>query len=578
MPELTQEQKQALQQRQQEQMHDNVYRTTAIFFESKYVDMNYLTDEPDHPYLVSAMQQLAGAPFPVQEALREHRETRSERKKRESMEKQQRKAHLAASNVDGMEMNSLTRHSRDALRNAARDGQEFSEKALKLERQILDQRLAAINELEKADLLAVEVAAQQLQRLAKAGGDVDNSPENSPEAQKLKAQWDAQQKRADAYHVMSTQLPLHSKERASMMAKREEAVLKAGLLRQQWKVACMPEGKEKTREAATIKRHAKFDALKKIFRKPSPYSHEDAVVTITEAQQQKHLINAGRATLGGTKAMYIFEERLEYGRYQQWLFKEATNCIGMSKPEGAVVTGEASKLQQLLRGDLSIPAQCLKDENGKVVGSIQKRVQKAEGGVDLFKWQAQSDLRENMPSKTTLDDLMHEHTLDWILCNFDTKGENFINQERGHIISFDKEASFNTLLKEGSREMSYTFKPHSNDTIYNTMFAAFARGEIPLDLDANMESIQKLEQIPADEFIGMFKETLDTKYGAQGPDRQEAERVLRERHRDLRSTYRKFYSALLKERLQVTRHPKEREKLHSMMKEGTFVFADERQQ
>jgi len=563
-----------LRQRHRSQLEESLERTET----ASYVDVtSYLTaevsldDTMDAPApLISAMRQLDEAPFPVQEALAERKESRSEKKKRESLEKQQRKARKAAVDADREESrsDSFRRQRRNAGGDLAMGRKEYRQ-----EQAILDKRLSAINEQEQANLLAVDVAMLQLQRLADAGGDVDGAPENSPEAQRLKARWDAQLDRVEAYSTIAGQMPLGSQERAQWMAKKEEAVLKAGHLRREWKVACMPAGAEKTREAATIKRHARFDALKKLFRKPSPFSHEDATVTV----QNKTLVNVGRATLGGTKAMYIFEESQENG-YQQWLFKEATNCIGMSKPEGAVVTGEASRLQQLLRGDLSIPAQCLKDSEGKVVGSIQKRVQKAEGGVDLFKWQAQSDLTENMPSKTTLDDLMHEHTLDWILCNFDTKGENFINQEAGHIISFDKEASFNTLLQEGSREMSYTFKPHSNDTIYNTMFSAFAKGEIELDLDANMESIQKLESIPADEFIAMFKETLDTKYGKASPERSEAERVLRARHKDLRKTYRKFYTQLIQERLATTRHPEEREKLHGMMKEGTFVFADERQE
>ena len=229
--------------------------------------------------------------------------------------------------------------------------------------------------------------------------------------------------------------------------------------------------------------------LKGIFRKPTDYSREDAELSLTigdQNQEKLQLVNVGRATMGGTKAMYEFDDLKGDGMSQRWLYKEATNCIGMSKPSGAVVTGEAYRLQRQLRGELSIPAYCVKVD-GQVVGSVQKKMQRAEGGVDLFKWQAQEDLTVNAPDAVTMHDLMNEHTLDWVLCNFDTKGENFINQEGGHVISFDKEASFNKLLDSGSREMSYTYKPHSNDTIYNTMFKAYAEGKIDLDLYANEE-------------------------------------------------------------------------------------------
>lgn len=521
------------------------------------------------PYLEQTPEQ--AEPVPAVE----HKESRSERKKRESMEKQYRRAREAKQIAD-FEEGSITTSTFRAPRHSGRDdaleGDEY-----KRERFLLDKRLAAIEEQEKADLLAVDLLELK-QRNIPAENRL--SGENSPAARRLEAQWNAQKTRAEAYHNMAAQMPLGSAERKRLMSKTEEEVLKAGHLKREYSVACMPEGQEKQREAATIKRHGRFDALKKIFRIPSPYSHEDAVVRL---ENGRVLVNAGRATLGGTKAMYIFEDQNELvnDHPQEWLFKEATNCIGMAKPEGAIVTGEASKLQRRLRGDLSIPAQCLRDADGNVVGSIQKRVQKAAGGVDLFKWQAQEDLSENAPSPVTMADLMHEHTLDWILCNFDTKGENFINQPEGHIISFDKEASFNTLLQDGSQHMSYTFKPHSNDTIYNTMFRAFAEGTIDLDLNANLGSIQEMERMESHDFIAMFRETLDTKYGTGTQDRDEAEERLTRRHQGLREEYRTFYTRLIQERIDNIRKKQpdntaELMRLEEMLTDGKFVFSDGR--
>ena len=242
------------------------------------------------------------------------------------------------------------------------------------------------------------------------------------------------------------------------------------------------------------------------------------------------------------------------------------------------MTGEAYRLQRQLRGELSIPAYCVKVD-GRVVGSVQKKMQRAEGGVDLFKWQAQEDLTVNAPDAVTMHDLMNEHTLDWVLCNFDTKGENFINQEGGHVISFDKEASFNKLLDSGSREMSYTYKPHSNDTIYNTMFRAYAEGKIDLDLYANEESIHSIESKDAQQYVEMFKETLDAKY-KKSSQRSEAEELLKNRFQTLRETYRTFYTELIRERLEHFQgesdaHQQERNRLNAYLNNGTFRFHDE---
>ena len=129
--------------------------------------------------------------------------------------------------------------------------------------------------------------------------------------------------------------------------------------------------------------------------------------------------------------------------------------------------------------------------------------------------------------------------------------------------------------------MSYTFKPHSNDTIYNTIFSAYAKGLIDLDLNANMESIQKMEAMKTDDFVNMFKETLDTKYGIGTEDRRNAEANLRHRHRALRETYRTFYTKLISERVdaiyrRVTRD--EMQKLTCKLDHNhKFVFLDEGQ-
>ena len=98
------------------------------------------------------------------------------------------------------------------------------------------------------------------------------------------------------------------------------------------------------------------------------------------------------------------------------------------------------------------------------------------------------------------------------MCNFDTKGENFINQPGGHIVSFDKEASFNHLMDDEAQTMSYTYKPHSNETIYNTLFRAYAQGRIDLDLRANLATIERMMAMTDYDFIAMFDNTLAVKY------------------------------------------------------------------
>lgn len=503
------------------------------------------------------------------------RQSRLEKKKRRDVEKQYRKAESARWALIETEGSAALKESRRTR------ASQTSPVGHKNEQAVLDKQLEFIRAQENADLTAVELLLrQQSDGVAEKPAD----PASSAEAMVCKIEWGAQAARYEAYHRMATAMEVGSKERMKAMKSAEEAKMKANVLRQKYKVACMPQGAERTRESNTIDRHEGYDVLKGIFRKPSVYSHEDAELTIARtAEHELRLLNIGRATMGGTKAMYEFSELHDHASAndvrQIWLYKEATNCIGMAKPEGAIVTAEASRLQKQLRGQLSIPAYCVQVD-GKVVGSVQKKLQPAAGGVDLFRWQAQEDLSVNAPGSVTMHDLMNEHTLDWVLCNFDTKGENFINQDGGHIISFDKEASFNKLLDDGSHAMSYTYKPHSNDTIYNTMFRAYANGTIDLDLYANEESIHSIESKDAQEYAEMFRATLDAKYKKGSKNRSRAEALLKDRFRTLRETYRTFYTALIRERLEhfqgdSEEHRQERDRLNAYLRDGTFRFRDE---
>ena len=187
------------------------------------------------------------------------------------------------------------------------------------------------------------------------------------------------------------------------------------------------------------------------------------------------LINVGRAFMGGTKPMYIFEDRqspvIRDGRiagYKQYLFKEAVNCVGFYKPEGALVTEAAAKLQDILCGRYSIPAFSATDSQGRVLGSFQERIDvMQEGRVDLFAWQAnpKDNLTDQMKSE-----ILREHALDWLLCNFDTKGENFLHRTTDISLHLIKRRLSAGLKDAGAAKMSTDYCPHANDTLYNTFF------------------------------------------------------------------------------------------------------------
>lgn len=471
-----------------------------------------------------------------------------ERKKREQLESARQKA---------AEQKEVVRRQEQALHNQPQEAMGIE---IKAEQALLAARLKAVALEEKAELKAAE-------------GD---------EIEQMKVKHKAQAERAKLAGDFARMLPEKSAQRRKAMEVKEKQELKADHLRRKLKVAQMPEGEEKEREKATLTRHGHYDRLKKIFRKDNPLSHEDAEWKLPTGQT---LVNVGRAFFGGTKPMYIFEDRsspiLRDGQvvgYKQYLFKEATNCIGMYKPEGALVTEAAAALQEKICGPYSIPAYAAM-EGKKVLGSFQEKIETIEAAqrFDLFSWQ--TDPQDNIPAEMKKE-ILREHTLDWLLCNFDTKGENFLHRTDNHLCSFDKEASFSKLKDEGAQHMSTEYKPHANDTLYNTLFTQFVKGNVALDLSASLEQVTKVEAMEKEEYLGLFSKMLDQKYGPsteRNKARQEVEAAMWQRKDNLREEYRTFYTDLIRRRREALRKAGKADDCAAYVDEtGKFRFADER--
>lgn len=481
------------------------------------------------------------------------RESRGERKKRQERESALRKAR------DQRE--AVRRQEGTMAEQRALMSQEagMSAQQLREERTLLQEKLRAVELEERSELLASD----------------------GEKAQTLAIRHRAQAERARLAGEYARMLPLGSKERKKAMEVKEKQEIKANQLRRQLKVEQMEEGAEKRREKATLKRHGHYDDLKAIFRRDNPLAHEDATWTLPTGQT---IVNVGRAFFGGTKPMYIFEDRqapiLRNGQvvgYKQYLFKEAVNCIGMYKPEGALVTEAAAALQEKICGPYSIPAYAA-IQDGKVLGSFQEKIETIDQAqrVDLFSWQAQP--QDNL-SPEMKKEILREHALDWLLCNFDTKGENFLHRTDGHLCSFDKEASFSKLKDPGAAHMSTDYKPHANDTLYNTLFTEFAQGRLTLDLSASLEQVQKVEGMYREEYLGLFAGMLEQKYGPAGPDNQartEVEEAIWRRKSQLREEYRSFYTDLIRRRREIPGHADD----YGDFLDGAqrFQFADERAQ
>ncbi len=354
-------------------------------------------------------------------------------------------------------------------------------------------------------------------------------------------------------------------------AHKEELLVQADALKRSYRASSISNQQEREREEGTVKKHYWYDVLKGIFRKSNPYSHEGAVIK----RGEHTYVNVGRAFFGGTKPMYIFEDRTEgmgtmdeegIIHYPQYLYKEAINCIGMDKPEGGLATEAAAKIQELISGKYAIDAFAVRDKDGKVCGSLQQKLDKYDpktGGapeVNLYSWQENPEQSISNGQGDDMDkqikrEVLREHTLDWLLCNFDTKGENFIYRTDKHLSSFDKEASFSFLKDPRSQTMSLDYMPHSHNTIYNVLFTSFIEGKQDLDFEVIEENILNVEKLvkenDGEKYMANFKAMLDQKYGPESPKntkRKEAYDLILKRATDIRETYSVFLGQLIVKR------------------------------
>ena len=366
-----------------------------------------------------------------------------------------------------------------------------------------------------------------------------------------------EEKRAALYGELARYAPKGEKQNAIYKLK-EKAQIKQHKLLKRNAIEKIENPVERQRELNTFKRHEMFDRLKGIFYTPSKFACEG----YTHEQGNKKLVNVGRAFMGGTKPMYYFEDRNDPIKdqagnvvgYRKYLYKEAVNCIGFKKPQGAIVTEAASKLQQIVCGEYAIPAFEVKNEKGEAIGSFQEMIEQKDKKerIDLFKWQAAPD---NSLTAEIKDEILREHTLDWLLCNFDTKGENFLHRKSdGHLSSFDKEASFSHITDREAQQMSRTYSPHSNDTLYNTIFQEYVKGTLDLDFKPVLKRAEEIQGMSDDEYMKLFDEMLNQKY-PNAEKREEVRGLILKRKTGLVKEYERFFNQLKTDRENGPQNP-----------------------
>ncbi|MGE5551506.1 MAG: hypothetical protein ACM3ZC_13420 [Bacteroidota bacterium] len=245
------------------------------------------------------------------------------------------------------------------------------------------------------------------------------------------------------------------------------------------------------------------------------------------------------AHLGGAGEKYIYRDP---ATGQAYLFKPAVSKSGSPEPFRAYVQQGASDVAKRIYGPGDfIEIKVVTDPNGRL-GTLQQLLPDVAGDLKKIQWQSLT------PEQ--LKRVQREHVLDWAIGNFDSHPGNFI-AAGGQIYGIDKEQAFRYLAQGDSWKMSLTYHPNAKygevEPLYNTIYRAFAKNEVDLDLQTVLPALQRLEAIPDIEYRAIWRPYAEVLKG-KGQAAEDLLDLIVKRKHEVREQFKAFYTDLLKAR------------------------------
>lgn len=288
-------------------------------------------------------------------------------------------------------------------------------------------------------------------------------------------------------------------------------------------------------------------------KQPNPLNQHAPGVPLIPPDPASALTYAGGAhSLGGFGDKHFFTDKAG----NKFIFKPATNKgTGAVEPFKAKAEEMGQELASKIYGDdFSIPTKAVEMEvNGKkVIGTLQPIVENhgnlATGGHN---WKTMTTDKQ--------EQLLSHHVLDWAISNYDNHtGQFIVAKHTGNIIGLDKEQAFRWMLQDptGSAKMSHSYHPNkqiagaAEEPVTNSMFRAYAKGELHVDLNkAILPALKKLEAITDAEYVKTitgFSVMASKKYPGTMPSDIMTKAL--KRKKETREQYREFFTKLETER------------------------------
>lgn len=254
---------------------------------------------------------------------------------------------------------------------------------------------------------------------------------------------------------------------------------------------------------------------------------KDVVSTIPDPKNLKKV----PGNLGGTGEKHLYED----ADGNQYMFKPAQTKQGVKEPFRADIQEAASKLSLMLKDNPLDTVEVKKVTIDGQEGTLQK-VLPATGNI-------QGKSVKNMTDKQR-QQLLEEHTVDWLLGNFDGHSGQFLQMRNGRLVGVDKDQSFRFIDDPKAKKMSLDYDPNGVTPVYNTLFKGHKSGDFTLDLDGVGKMVKRVENIPDKTYRENFRSYAEGIHGKGAKAEALLDKIVA-RKNSLRSDYEEFFGKTL---------------------------------
>lgn len=241
---------------------------------------------------------------------------------------------------------------------------------------------------------------------------------------------------------------------------------------------------------------------------------------------------SAKKDLGGAFPKHFFVSKLNNKKY---LFKPADDW-------SPYVEELASRLQRTLMPD--------GDYVPTIATTLEINGEEKLGSFKPFIDTASSTSKEMTPEM--VEQYQKEQVIDWLISNYDIHSDQFISvdhedDEENKTLAIDRNLGFQFF---GDDELDPDYQPYENvKTVYSDIADAHMDGEITLDPNVISPLLDKIESMPDDKFLNIYKNFIDhyeeLKPKKSLPTKQEFVKMILNRKNNIKKDFGNYYSDVL---------------------------------